>query len=889
VKRHSTAVCTVVTLNHAHFAVTLMESISANHWEVDKYVFFVDGEDKDILGASRTGHFIALGLDRVLPVAPLTRLFRYSAFEMTVSTKPDAIIHLLGLGYDKVIYLDADTFVTGSGDPILPGLDSHDAIVTPHITKPLGKDHHPKDLDIVKAGTFNSGFLAFRRTQRATEFLKWWREKLATQCLSQPKDGLVADQKWLDLIPALFPSFHVDRSAGLNVAYWNLSHRDIETKDGAYFVDDTPLIFFHFSGAIPEDVALLSKYDGRFTTIRLPEPVKELLRDYHGRLMRNGLHEFSKRPYSYDLFGDGRTFIAPPVRKLYRENEAIRDCFGDNPFDLSRDPGFRNTYNRRIFGDRSPTTLLAYQIYRESDDLRMRFPLVPGRDEIKFAEWLVSVAASHYRLSEAFCDPAIDWLRSSHVPVIHRITRKVIKKVTQGPASERSGAHSQRRSDVRYGSTGLTTPNDQRRGHCLAGKHRERTFTMAASVLRRPLVKRVGTRLLNMGYDISAMTRAHRKACRGLIDTDMPALNVVGWLKAETGLGESARSTIRAATAAGLPVFPMNLSLKCDAQMVKSVPFHVPAPSSAPRPVTVINVNGNIFPAVIHELGEGFLRDHYNIAYWVWELQEFPEAWLPFLPILDEIWAPSTFSQEALSRGALIPVLRIPHNVDPEVPSQVTRKDLGLPDDRYIFFHCTDFHSVPERKNPLGVLEAFVRAFGPRSRRVLLCMKIGHAEQRPDVMKSIDEYVESSDNVLLIKGTLSRPHMNALIGTCDCFVSLHRAEGFGLGIAEAMCLGKPAIATGWSGNMDFMNVGNSFPVRYDMVELASDVGPFKAGQRWAEPDLDHAAQLMAWQVKEPNRSHQTGQRAMEEIRRGFSPASVGKIMLQRVRRIMHSL
>jgi glycosyltransferase involved in cell wall biosynthesis len=132
---------------------------------------------------------------------------------------------------------------------------------------------------------------------------------------------------------------------------------------------------------------------------------------------------------------------------------------------------------------------------------------------------------------------------------------------------------------------------------------------------------------------------------------------------------------------------------------------------------------------------------------------------------------------------------------------------------------------------------------------------------------------------------LTRAELTSLIDACDCFVSLHRSEGFGLGPAEAMSLGKPAIITNWSGNTDYMTVNNCIPIDYKLVQLGRDYGPYKAHQHWAEPDLGQTAQWMKKLVAEPELAATIGGRGQETINTHFSPHAVGKIIQARLQEI----
>jgi hypothetical protein len=313
--------------------------------------------------------------------------------------------YLLGRGYAKVLYIDADTYVYHSLDHATRQLDNYDGVFTPHITQSLDDQHVPNDLSILTAGTTNTGFFALRASERTGDLLTWWQEKVIHDCYNEPQRGVVLEQKWADMIPSLFPTFVLDRSPGLNVAFWNLPHRRITKTGTTYYVEDAPMIFFHFSGLDPHNPSVLSKYDTRFLKTGMPEPIPGLITEYVDHLKANGLDLYGAERYRFDFFSDGRTFICPFVRKLYRSDESIRRIFGSDPFDLTRDPGFSNTYNRQAFGRGNPLTLLIAAIHAADDEPRRLFPDPWGHDASGLASWFLRWGATKYNLDDAFLRP----------------------------------------------------------------------------------------------------------------------------------------------------------------------------------------------------------------------------------------------------------------------------------------------------------------------------------------------------------------------------------------------------------------------------------------------------------------------------------------------------
>lgn len=360
-----------------------------------------------------------------------------------------------------------------------------------------------------------------------------------------------------------------------------------------------------------------------------------------------------------------------------------------------------------------------------------------------------------------------------------------------------------------------------------------------------------------------------------------PGINVVGYLHAESGVGEGARSTVRAALAAGIPVSTIDFRTGCPSRMAERLPDGVP--TGELHSVTLVHVNMDEVPAVFLELGRDFFERHYTIAFWNWELPELPARWAPHALVFHEIWTPSSFVQGAVSRIAHVPIQVLPFCVEVPTTLPATRRDLGLPGRGFVFLTMFDALSIAERKNPLAAWEAFRRAVAAAGVEACLVVKVVNTGSGHPVLERLREEARRSPALILLEQSLDRPGVTALMAACDCFVSLHRSEGFGLPLLEAMAHGKPVIATGWSGNLEFMTEGNSLLVQYLLQSLRENWGPYERGQTWAEPDLDHAASCMQRLMRDPDFARRIGARAREETRSAFSPAAVGVRIRARLR------
>ena len=224
------------------------------------------------------------------------------------------------------------------------------------------------------------------------------------------------------------------------------------------------------------------------------------------------------------------------------------------------------------------------------------------------------------------------------------------------------------------------------------------------------------------------------------------------------------------------------------------------------------------------------LDRRYNIGAWAWELPRFPDRWYDRFAYYDEIWVGSSFIASAIAPISPIPVIRIPPVLAPITRGahDGTPRDWKRRRDEFLFLFMFDVHSHIARKNPLAVIEAFRRAFRP-SEPVRLMLKCVNAASDSAGFATLRNRAAGAA-IDIHDGYVPSHQVRSLMSSCDAYVSLHRSEGIGLTIADAMGLGKPVIATGWSGNTDFMNVSNAFPVGFRLVEIEQNVGPYDAGR-----------------------------------------------------------
>jgi glycosyltransferase involved in cell wall biosynthesis len=357
-------------------------------------------------------------------------------------------------------------------------------------------------------------------------------------------------------------------------------------------------------------------------------------------------------------------------------------------------------------------------------------------------------------------------------------------------------------------------------------------------------------------------------------------INIVGYVKSEHGLGESPRRSASAAKAIDMPFTVYDFNIGNSSRTEDETLSHKIRRDN-PHLVNLIHINADQMSVFHSAVGQGFLEGHYNIGYWAWELPEFPDKWLSGFANLHEIWVPSTFILDSIATKSPVPVIRMPHAIGFDIGKPMTRKEMGLPEEMFLFLCMYDLSSIQARKNPQATIEAFSKAF-PNLHNVRLIIKTQNSQFHPDALHELESLISDVPGIIHIDKTLTRREVYSLEYLCDCFVSLHRSEGFGLGLAESMFIGRPVIGTNWSGNTDFMNHKNSCPVDYELVELEKDYGPYEKGQFWAEADVDHASWYMKKLINQPEwRKHISG-KGQKTIFSHFSPESVGKMFKKRL-------
>jgi hypothetical protein len=359
-------------------ARVLAGSLARHHSGLPLEVALVDGPVPG--GASAAEPFRSRTLDELdTPCLPLLR-FRRTQRQIAISMKPFLLARLLEEGAERVLFLDADCWVTAPLDPLLDRAARHAMVLTPHRLSPVdGVDAVAAELALLRVGTFNGGVLSIGAAARG--FASWWCSRLLGGCVHEPARGLHDDQRWLDLAPGFVDDLHVLRDAGVNVAYWNLDERPRVRRGGELRAGDATCRLIHWSGFDPDRPERLSRHDA--VTGTAAEPLAGLVEEYRAAVEAGGWSE-RLRDDPYARFADGEP-IPEVARQLHDEMGEEAERFGD-PFAVGSG-SFREWLRGGTTSAPGGIPRIWWAIYRLRTDVRAAFRDPGGADRDRFLAW----------------------------------------------------------------------------------------------------------------------------------------------------------------------------------------------------------------------------------------------------------------------------------------------------------------------------------------------------------------------------------------------------------------------------------------------------------------------------------------------------------------------
>lgn len=874
-----TAVFTICARNYIHFATTLFQSTQEYHPEWDRYLIVVDdGIDEE---ASRGQLFKVVFADSLDIPNPRHFFFQYTLLELCTAVKPWAFEYLLSMqSYDRVIYLDPDIRLYSS----LPELESlfnsgHGIIFTPHLTGPLDDGGFPSEREILLSGSWNLGFCAVDNSPHAFDFIRWWKKRLEKHCVVDVARGYFVDQKWCDLVPGLFPNFAALRHEGYNTAYWNLPHRQLHLRrtDSSnrpqIMVNDVPLRFFHFSGFSPDFPAKLSSHENRDSLKQIPE-LQFLVSEYAKQLFRNGYDTYRHQKNCYSEFKDGEPILDSTRRSFLNRPRDGLPIILDN-FDPFEGKDFASTVSLSDSQQLS-FTLNMLGVWNLRVDLQEAFPDPQHSDLRRFVEWFVTWG----EIEAVLPSPEIERSRKELELLRHQEAVARAQQVQASPAE---------------------TPSDPSPGFTLLNFYRSiptriQNRLLGYSLRSKDYLKRI------LGKDSKDyVTQSSAGDCiekasqsspeqepasepdlvelrRQALRKSEPGVTLIGYVGTISGVAHSLQGSAAAIQSEEIPFDVKDINILRGS----SRPGEAVEPT---YPINLFHINADRIDEALASLPAYRWREKYNIGYWHWELPKLPEKFLTAYDHLDEIWTCSSFIREAITDLRECPVSVIPHPVSPPNRLKMSRETFGLPENRFLFLVMCDTYSYLERKNPYAAIKAFAELDAERL-GIGLVIKVLNSYWDARATLRLEALTRDLPYCYFVEDTLTLEQVWNLEYSCDAFVSLHRSEGFGLGIAEHMAIGKPVVATNWSGNVDIMNSENSCPVDYRLVELEENVGPYEKGGIWAEPDISHAAAFMERLASDPDYRGRIGGKGREYALTHLSPQAIGAQYRREFERIL---
>lgn len=920
--------CTIVANNYLAYARVLTGSFLERHPDGRMFVLLVDRPDPAIRYDKEqfTAVFAEdLGIPGFLHVA-----FRYSILELSTAVKPFFLLHLHRLtGCERLCYFDPDILVTGDLGTIYQRLGEADAVLTPHISAPVEDGLVPGERDFLLSGIYNLGFLGIAFNERTVELLEWWHRRLYRECLHAVQRGLFVDQRWMDLAPAFLDRISIYRDVGCNVAYWNLVHRTLTRTGDGWQVGTVPMRFFHFSGYSLDRPETISRYQNRFVLSDRPD-LWMLFTEYARRLRAAGHPELVRLPYAYDRFAD-RTPIPDVAREALRVTDPLAQRWPD-PF-ATKEPDSFIAWLEQPDDPAAPVVLprLALFLWEVRVDLQQAFPHPEKADRIAFAQWFAQRDETE-KIGVRFIRRVVASLRQAGVSAVRTprgltVTDRMVAGVAAG--DELAGALAQDELDWLSSDAAFEADRRPRVPRLAMMLHRnradlQRAFAdplgvdrtrfalwfatygrseyflpgaVVAPVLRSlPLRDQMWARLWWQRQKVRRRQGGRRRhaglqvAAAPVEETSPPkppqiaGLNVVGWATAPTGVGEACRSTLRALQEAGLRHALWSLGASA-ADNPRVGEAGGAGGQGLPYEITLFHVNADMMEPISRQLPRALVTGRYQIGYWFWELAHFPLSFAGAFSIVDEVWAPTRFCQQAFSALAPCEVRWVPPAVIPPAAAPIDRRELGIDPGEFLFFFAFDALSVPDRKNPEGLVKAFAQAARKARRPLRLLLKINHAEASPELVEFFQE-LSANLPITVVSRCMNRGEMDSLTAACDAYVSLHRSEGLGLPLIEAMYLGKPVIATGYGGCTDFLDDSTGWVVRHTLTVLDQPRGPYPAGSVWAEPDVESAAAHMIEVASNPEAAAvraAAGRRRVTEI---YAPAAAGARFREEMERIL---
>ncbi|HEV2805580.1 MAG TPA: polysaccharide deacetylase family protein [Chthoniobacterales bacterium] len=924
------ALCTIASNNYLPKARVLIDSYLSFHPGAEAFVCVVDRPVHDgwqelsakIIPAEELG---IPGFDNMA--------FRYSALELNTAAKPFFLEYLRDqCGIDRVFYLDPDVLILDPLGPLQQALHESAIVLSPHVTEPVNEGTRAGERQFLRAGVFNLGFLGIQLNASTHSFLDWWKDRLMRFCVDDIPNGLFVDQIWMNLAPCFVDSVRVVRDRIYNLAWWNLSQRPVESKEGRWCIDGERIGFIHFSGFPIGSQERITKHRNDITLLKRPD-LRPCFDEYSRRVDAAGQSQFGKIPYGYGTFRDSDVSVIPAFRRLLQRLDPA-GCRWPHPFELEGPDSFGDWLAKPLEFRDGFLTRAALAYWEHRADLVRAFKSVCGDDLIRYVDWLTTHGeGTHGGLHPRFLEGVAKkpqrtrvLARESwghllpHDPFADHATNALLDGVdlaapgplagwlnepagdpTAEPAVSNLGMllHSVRldlqqafpeplgRDRAKFLNWYVTSAKREYDIH-------DELFPGGLAAGTRPRLLHRTWRALSKRLRKPPASRAERRLP---IDFERPpkrpepkpavaprGINLAGYFESESGVSELARTSEIVLRSMNLPVARISL----DQDYSENVAFsRINHPEGVPFSVTLFHANAAEMPSILSTIPIAASQGNYQIGYWFWELLHLPLSLASGFQQLDELWASSRFCEAAFRALATVPIRYVPPHVQPAL-GRADRSRFGLEPDRFYFFSAFDVRSTAARKNPLGTIEALSDLLRKTSRKVGLVLKIHCAEADHLAYAEMRERI-SGLPIVLRNGTTSRSEYGDLLASCDAVLSLHRSEGLGLIPIEALYQSKPVVATEYGGVTDFLDETTSFPVKFTSARLEQDYGPYPKGAVWAEPSIESAVEQMKRVIENPQLATDRTRRGHEKVTELYGHEAATRRFTAELDRIFASL
>ena len=782
--------------------------------------------------------------------------FKHDKVEMQQILKPIAFQYAFEkLGACAAIYVDHEIWVTGSLDEVHETLRARLACFTPHILPQILKGGmKPAEFDTLNTGVFNFGFVGFKNSPQIKDFVQFWYESLRLYGKLDLERFICLFFDSKDYVVLKDPSYTNEcgvpheREPSLYMS-----------KNGLPKLGESEAKIVHFSGMslLEEfDTKTISNYQTRNNHCRL------VMEAYMINLKRNGLFTFRSIPYGFNNFSD-ETFIDPAIRQAYA-------AVASKNLTLNADGSTEVMYYEDVyFEEESNLKIYAHDLYVFLNSVNHHNPFCVStscmvemedkREVMTFRDWYIQYQRRYIMFNEGA------FFYSAYEDALWK-SRPDVQKVYPDPTGN---------DFVGFKEWVLNTGRKLKKN--------------------TPSEVHFNNWLMLLKHHLTHHTTYHKKISK----IDDVGVNIIGWHGGLYSIGMIADKVTAASKIALIPTRLIQLHPCCEKRFIHPQSLILTPTRSPLEIVNLVAANADYNHQLKVQVPPLVWRNKYNIGYWAWELEKFPDDWAHDLKDFDEIWCLSSFIKESIQAHPIYDRYKIPikvlHLALSPVTSLVEQHDVSLPfqisnhkDENgnapFTFLIVFDFRSFTTRKNPEAAIRAFLDAFPTDSLGQRLIVK-SHSGT-PKEVEDLKKIARHDPRIIFINQLLSDDENAALHSMQDCYVSLHRGEGYALNILESMAAGKPVIATNYSGNVDLFEAMDTvpdiletciFPVQYKLIDTKENDYYFAAGNRWAEPDHEHAVKAMRM-AADRKCTKRLSQVMSKQTYTRFSEAAIGERM-----------